>query len=158
MLLKETRKNYNLTIAEAALTCSIPYRTYLRYEKDEKYGNSLKRKALIDSLNEKYEITENKGLLTVDEIKEKCNEVFSELNGKVEFCFLFGSYAKGYANEESDVDLLVSTKITGFDFLSLIEKLRAKLNKKIDLLRLIDQQNNIELISEIMKDGIKIYE
>lgn len=46
------------------------------------------------------------------------------------FCYLFGSYAKNTANELSDVDLLVSTKITGMAFFGLAEKLREALHKK----------------------------
>ena len=81
----------------------------------------------------------------------------SQYKGAVEFCYLFGSYAKGYANEKSDVDLCVSTSLTGLDFFGLIEDIRVALHKKVDLIRFDTLNNNLKLINEIMKDGIKIY-
>ena len=53
---------------------------------------------------------------------------------EIEYCYLFGSYAKGTANDNSDVDLMVKTDISGLKFYDLIEKLREELNKKVDLL------------------------
>ena len=38
------------------------------------------------------------------------------------------------------------------------EKMRERLNKRIDLLKVNQLENNIELLNEILKDGIKIYE
>ena len=32
---------------------------------------------------------------------------------KVQYCYLFGSYAKGKAKEKSDLNLLVNTDVTG---------------------------------------------
>ena len=70
---------------------------------------------------------------------------------------MFGSYAKGKANEQSDVDLLISTNVTGLEFFGLIEELREKLHKKVDLLDDRQLINNLDLLREILKDGIKIY-
>ena len=85
-------------------------------------------------------------------------KVLSKYGKEIKFCYLFGSYAKGYAKENSDVDLCVSTDLTGLRFVGLSGELREELKKKIDLLRLSDIQNNYELINEVMQDGIKIYE
>ena len=41
---------------------------------------------------------------------------------KVQYQYLFGSYAKGNATEGSDVDLLVSTDVRGLKFYGLAEK------------------------------------
>jgi len=70
---------------------------------------------------------------------------------------LFGSYAKGYAKENSDIDLCVSTNLTGLRFVGLSEAIRDVLHKRIDLIRFNNLSDNFELVSEIMKDGIKIY-
>lgn len=158
MNLLEIRQKYGLSQLQAAMSLDIPVRTYIRYEKDDSYGSSLKRKTMILELIDKYEITENKGIITIDYIKQKLNTLFEgEYNGKIEFCYLFGSYAKGYAKEDSDVDLCVSTTLTGLDFAGLSESIRNILNKRVDLIRFNNLQNNLELINEIMKDGIKIY-
>lgn len=157
MDLLELRTKYKLSQIEAAKIVAVPIRTYRRYELDESYGNQIKRNAIISILNEHCKISEDKGVLTIEDIKSTCKEVFDRYSGKVEFCYLFGSYAKGYAKDTSDIDLLISTDITGFEFLELIENLKTNLSKKIDLLRLIDQKDNIDLLNEIMRDGVKIY-
>ena len=76
---------------------------------------------------------------------------------KVQYCYLFGSYAKRKATEISDVDLLVCTEVTGIQFYELIEALRENLKKKVDLLNQEQIRDNFDLINEILKDGIKIY-
>lgn len=157
MGLLELRIRYKLSQIEAAKMVGVPIRTYRRYELDESYGNQIKRNALISILNEHCKITEEKGVLSLEDIKSGCKKVFDRHNDKINFCYLFGSYAKGCAKDTSDIDLLISTDITGFEFLELIENLKTDLSKKIDLLRLIDQKDNVDLLNEIMKDGIKIY-
>ena len=75
----------------------------------------------------------------------------------MEYCYLFGSYAKGTAKQTSDIDLLVSTPLTGMQFFGLIEALREKLNKKVDVINLSSLNDNTELLNDILKNGIKIY-
>ena len=158
MKLKELRNEYNLSQLEAAKILGIPERTYRRYETDDNYGSLIKRKMFINMLNERCEITEEKGLLSVQLIKEKVSALFdNEYAGQIDFCYLFGSYAKGLANEKSDVDLYVSSSLTGLRFVGLIERLRRTLHKKVDLIRSSELNNNIDLVNEILKGGIKIY-
>ncbi len=100
-------------------------------------------------------IDETHGILTVDQIREKCAAVF--IDSKVSYCYLFGSYAKGYATETSDVDLLISGEVSGLQFFGLAESIRSALCKKVDLLDKSQLIQNAELLNEILKDGIKIY-
>ena len=158
MSLRETRESFGISQATAASTVGMPLRTYVRYENDENYGNGLKRQSIVAALNDAYKITETKGLYTIEQIKTKIATVINDkYKGTVEFCYLFGSYAKGYAKESSDVDLCVSTSLSGLKYVGLAESLRIALNKKVDLIRLSDLSNNVGLVNEIMKDGIKIY-
>lgn len=158
MKLKELRNEYNLSQLEAAKIVGVPERTYRRYENDDNYGSLIKRKMFINMLNEHCEINEEKGLLSVQLIKEKVSALFDkEYDGQIDFCYLFGSYAKGLANEKSDVDLYVSSSLTGLRFVGLIERLRQTLHKKVDLIRSSELNNNIDLVNEILKGGIKIY-
>ncbi len=157
MTLKDVRKRNKLSQSAAASTVGMPLRTYVRYENDESYGDPLKRRSIFALLNDRYEITETKGILTIDDIRSGVGEVLSEFGDSVEFCFLFGSYAKGRAQETSDVDLCVSTKLSGFKFVGLSERLRGRLHKNVDLLRLSNLNDNMELINEIMKNGIKVF-
>lgn len=158
MSLKETRINYGLSQKEASLIVGVPVRTFRRYELDEQYGDKFKRIMFINLLDEECEITEDKGLLTIEKIKSLVVALFDDrYQGLIDFCYLFGSYAKGLAKEDSDVDLYVSTSLTGLQFVGLIERLRQTLHKKVDLIRSSELVNNIELVNEIMKSGIKIY-
>ena len=75
----------------------------------------------------------------------------------MKYAYLFGSYAKGRATGKSDVDILVSTSVTGIEFFGLVEELRTELHKKVDVLDNNQLKGNLELTEEILKDGIKIY-
>ncbi|MCQ2743027.1 MAG: nucleotidyltransferase domain-containing protein [Bacilli bacterium] len=157
MTLKDLRKSFKISASNAALSISVPFRTYVRYENDEGYGNPLKRQAMSKALTDLFETTETKGLLSLEEIKDKVDGVLSKHKDDVNFCYLFGSYAKGKATESSDVDLLIDTSLGGLEFVGLIEELRNVLHKEIDLIRLSSQGENVSFLAEVMKDGIKIY-
>lgn len=158
MKLKELRKQYGLSQLQASTFVGVPIRTYRRYETNEDYGDALKRKIFINIINERFEITEEKGLLSIDKIRNIVTNLLNEeYEGQVDFCYLFGSYAKGTPKETSDVDLYVSTSLTGLKFVGLIERLRQVLHKKVDLIRSSELANNVDLLNEIMKEGIKIY-
>lgn len=153
--LKKMRMENKITQKQASELVNVPLRTYARYENDDKYIGSLKYEKMVDILADTFEITEDKGIQKIDTIINIVNEVFKEYN--VDFCYLFGSYAKGKQTETSDIDLCISGEITGLAVFGLVEKLRLGLKKKVDLLRLSEIHNNENLLKEIMKDGIKIY-
>lgn len=155
MTLKELRIFKGLTQEQAAALCSVSLRSYKSYENEKSKANTIKYRYMLTVMEDFNKKDEDHGILSIDEIKEKCAAVFEEYD--ISFCYLFGSYAKGTAKESSDVDLLVSTPLTGLKFFGLTEKLRITLNKKIDLLDMHQIENNPDLLSEILKDGIKIY-
>lgn len=64
---------------------------------------------------------------------------------------------KRQGNTESDVDLLISTGVSGLKFYGLVEEIRVALHKKVDVLNMEQLMDNPELTKEILKDGIKIY-
>ena len=155
MTLKQLRTEKGLTQAECAELLQVSLRTYKRYESDESKISSLKHQYLIQRLNEYGRIDEDHGLLTIEQIKKVCNSIFKDYS--IEYCYLFGSYAKGKETEKSDVDLLVAMPVDGMKFFELVETLREKLKKKVDLLDIAQLNNNPTLVQEILKDGIKIY-
>lgn len=156
MNLFDLRKEYGLSQLKAAEICAIPLRTYVRYENNDNYGDSLKRKAMIAAIKDACEITEEKGILSINQIMKGVRKVISEMyQDTVALCYLFGSYAKGYATDKSDVDLFISTDLTGLAYVGLAEEFHKELHKTIDLVNL--KNANSELVFEVMKDGIKIY-
>ena len=74
----------------------------------------------------------------------------------VQYAYLFGSYAKGRVSETSDVDWLISSTLKGLKIYGMVEELRSKLKKKVDVLDINQLKDNLLLIDEILKDGIKI--
>jgi predicted nucleotidyltransferase len=155
MSIKELRKTLDLTQKEASELVKIPLRTYVNYENDKTKKDSIKYLYIKEKLEEYGLIDEENGILSIEKIKIIVEEVLSYHD--VEYCYLFGSYAKSKATETSDVDLLISTKITGLNFYGLIEELREALHKKVEVITVSSLEENHELINEILKDGIKIY-
>lgn len=155
MTLKELRSSKSLTQKAAAALCCIPLRTYVRYENNPDAEGSLKYQYLVQKISQYGFVDENHGVLSKDDIVRSCNLVFQTY--PVEYCYLFGSYAKGLASETSDVDLLLCTNTTGIKFYGLVERLRETLKKNVDVLEVRQLTNNPELINEILKDGVKIY-
>ena len=155
MTLRELRKNKRITQREAADFLGIPLRTYSNYENDPKKQAGIKYGYMIEKLRAYGYRDEENGILSLEEIRKICSEIFP--NYRVEYCFLFGSYAKGKATPTSDVDLLICSETSGLRFFELVEKLREGLKKKVDALDQRQLTQNPELINEILKDGIKIY-
>lgn len=155
MTLRELRKNKGLTQQQAADFVGMPLRTYSNYENEPKKQTGIKYSYALEKLFTYGLVDEENGVLTLDEIKRVCIDILSKY--PVEYCYLFGSYAKGRATPSSDVDLLVCTTLTGLSFFGLVEELREGLKKKVDVLDQKQIINNFELANEILKDGIKIY-
>lgn len=150
------REEACLTQEEVAEYLQISVRSYRSYENDENKKETPKYRYIFNELEKLTRIDEKTGILSREKIIEKSANIFSKYG--ITYCYLFGSYAKGVAREDSDIDLLISDDVTGLHFYSLIEELRTALKKKIDILDLNQIVDNKELINEILKNGIKIYE
>ena len=155
MTLRELRKNKGITQKEAADFVGVPLRTYSDYENDSKKQTSVKYKYMLEKIYTYGYLDEENGILTIEEIQKICTEILSKYS--VDYCYLFGSYAKGKAKPSSDVDLLIGATISGLKFYGLVEELREALKKKVDLLDQKQLKENFDLTNEILKDGIKIY-
>ena len=155
MELKEIRNEKNMTQSEASKALGVSLRSYKSYENEIEKKSTRKYMYLCETLEKYNQIDEKHGILTLERIREGVNKICSKYN--INFCYLFGSYAKKYAKDESDIDLLVDTDITGLNFYGLVEELRVELKKEVDLIRLKDILNNNDLLKEILKDGVKIY-
>ena len=153
--IKDLRIKNKYTQQQVADLVGISIRSYKSYENDPNKENTIKYKYILQKLEAINYIDENHGILDMETIANKCKEVLSEY--PVNYCVLFGSYAKNKAKEDSDIDLLISSEVKGLKFYEMTEKLRNNLNKKVDVLSLKQLNNNMLLIDEILKDGIKIY-
>ncbi len=153
--IKELRKSLYLSQKEASKLVKIPLRTYINYENDELKKDSIKYHYIKEKLEEYGLIDEEHGLLTIVKIKEITQSVLSDYD--INYCYLFGSYAKQSANERSDVDLLISTSVTGMKFYGLVEELRVQLKKRVEVITLSSLEENPSLLNEILKDGVKVY-
>ena len=153
--LKELRMEKKMTQQEVADLVGISLRSYKSYENDEEKKDTLKYRYMVEQLSKINYIDEEHGVLEVEDIRRKCAKVFA--NYEVNFCYLFGSYAKGKATETSDVDLLISANVKGLVFYGLVEEIRTALGKKVDVLDMNQLKDNLELTEEILRDGIKVY-
>ncbi len=153
--LKDLRLEKRLTQQQVADLVGISLRSYKSYENDETKIATIKYNYIMQKLEEINPIDEEHGIIDIEYIRDRCQKVFEKYD--VDFCYLFGSYAKNKATPTSDVDLLISAKVKGLKFYGLVEEVRTALHKKVDVLDVNQLNNNMELTQEILKDGIKIY-
>ena len=153
--LKELRIEKGMTQKVASALLGLSLRSYITYENDERKKTTPKYRFIMNELEKINPLDEENGVLPVEDIKRICDNVFSEYS--VDFCYLFGSYAKGKAVGKSDVDLLIATETTGLRYYEIAERLREALHKKVDLLDIKQLVGNENLLKVILKEGIKIY-
>lgn len=75
----------------------------------------------------------------------------------ISYCAVFGSFARGEADEDSDVDLLVRfSKPIGWKFYGIAEDLQDVLGKKVDLAT--ENMLNKHIRESVLQDLKVIYE
>ncbi|MDB5207969.1 MAG: hypothetical protein JWR72_3044 [Flavisolibacter sp.] len=101
-------------------------------------------------------------MLTTEQIKQSVSEYFKDK--PVKKVYLFGSYARGEADENSDVDLLVDIdyeKRVGWQYFIWFEELEKILARKTDVVSNVskpEHTSNWRLIERINKDKVLLYE
>lgn len=101
-------------------------------------------------------------MLTIEQIKQTVTDYFKDK--PVKRVYLFGSYARGDADENSDVDLLVDldrSKKVGWTFFSWLEELQSRFQSKIDLISNVDkpeQTTNWGFMQRINREKFLLYE
>ena len=97
-------------------------------------------------------------LYTVPEIQGVLKTVCTDR--RIKRVILFGSYAKGSAHNQSDIDLYLDSgrQITGFDFFELKAKLEDAFRTQIDLLPDRDIVPGSPVEREIMAHGVTVYD
>ena len=82
--------------------------------------------------------------MTVDNIRKALDDII--LKYPIKRISLFGSYADGNANEDSDIDLLIefiSTNVSLFMLYNIKEEIQNKLNKEVDLIHAPIDRNSL---------------
>lgn len=75
----------------------------------------------------------------------------------ISYCAVFGSFARGEATDDSDVDLLVKfSKPIGWRFFGIADELEKALGKEVDLAT--DNMIGKYIRENVMRDLQKIYE
>lgn len=91
----------------------------------------------------------------IEEIAERVRPIAERYGvGRV---YLFGSYARGEATEESDIDLLVDAEnVRGLEFFGLWGDLEDALEKKLDLVteRTVYEQGQDDLLSIKFRNAV----
>lgn len=94
-------------------------------------------------------------IYTPKQIQTLLQPVFSNYN--IKKAVLFGSYAKGQAKKNSDVDILVDSGLKGLAFFGLLEDVTTSLDKNIDLIDVTQVAKNSNIDNEIANTGVLIY-
>lgn len=95
-------------------------------------------------------------IYTMEELKAIIQPLLIEYHA--ESAILFGSYARGEAMAQSDIDLIV---VGGADFhrtsiFGLTEKLYERSGKRVDVFAMGDLKEDSPLLESIERDGIHI--
>lgn len=94
-------------------------------------------------------------MFTVNNIKESINDII--IKYPIKKISLFGSYADGSANEDSDIDLLVeflTSNVSLFMLYDIKDEIESKLHKEVDLIHAPIDENSLIKINKV----IDIYE
>ncbi len=93
---------------------------------------------------------------TISQLKERLVPIFIE--NSVRKAVLFGSYGKGSASKESDIDLLVDSGLKGLSFVGFIEAIRTAVDKDVDVFDITHVEKGSKIDLEIKRTGVLMYE
>lgn len=95
---------------------------------------------------------------SIEDIKNMIYEIL--IHTDVEKAILFGSYAKNEPTENSDIDILIDSKgkMKGLKFFAMIDMIREKFDKDVDVIEKSEINKNSKIEKEIEKTGVVIYE
>ena len=94
---------------------------------------------------------------TIAEIRDVLQPLCSD--PRIKRVILFGSYAKGEAQEQSDIDLYLDSGrlMTGFDFFALKASMEEAFQTDVDVLPDLDISPNSPVENEIKRHGVTVY-
>ena len=93
---------------------------------------------------------------TKDQIKDILTPVFRSYG--IRKAVLFGSYGKGTATTQSDVDLMVDSGLRGLSFMGFLYDIQEALGKEVDLLDITHIIPGSVVDTEIQRTGVPLFE
>lgn len=159
--LKAIRENLGLTQLDISNLIGIPVNTIRNWEQEIRTPSEWTLNLLIDRIlresNEQHTlIDESNSILSFLTIK-KCVSKIAEKYA-IKRIYLFGSYIKGQAKANSDIDLYMESDLYGLEYFEFVEQLRENLKKKVEVLSNKTIREHSKIDEEIKKTGILIYE
>jgi len=151
--IKKLREIFDLTQLELAALLGIPLKSIQNWEQ----GQRIPSPWVIDLIYDRALINKQNKVLTYLEIKKAVKEVASKHD--IKRVYLFGSYAKGLATPNSDIDLYMETNIKDMTHFEIAEEFRQRLlDKKVELFSPMLVIKNSRIDKEIKESGILLYE
>ncbi len=100
----------------------------------------------------------NTKIYSINDIRKMLKDVLKDTD--VEKAILFGSYAKKTPTKDSDIDILIDSngKIKGLKFFAIIEIIREKFDKDVDVIEKSEIDEGSKIEKEIEKTGVVVYE
>lgn len=159
--LKTVRENLGFTQLEISNLIGIPLNTIRNWEQEIRTPSEWTLNLLIDRIlrdsNEQYTVVdESTSILSFLTIKKGVTEIAEKYH--IKRIYLFGSYVKGQATANSDVDLYMESDLYGLEYFEFVEQLRNNLKKKVEVLSNKTVQEQSKIDEEIKKTGVLIYE
>ncbi|MCL2255443.1 MAG: nucleotidyltransferase domain-containing protein [Firmicutes bacterium] len=100
-----------------------------------------------------------KKIYTIEELKEKLTPIFD--SAPVYKAILFGSYARGEANEKSDVDIIIDSRgeLLNFNFFGVMGYSEEAVEKYVDMYEISELLEGSPVLASINNnEGVVIYE
>lgn len=159
--LQSIRKELGYTQEEACKILKKSRRSLQFYENEESQLSNKQEQVyeeLVKGLSDILKRDYSGRIYTVKQIKKIATNVFSK-HKEVQCAYLFGSYSRGEATAESDIDILViAPELLGFAFGGVVYELMEAFGKNVDLLTLESISDNVNFLSQILWKGEKIYD
>lgn len=96
------------------------------------------------------------GTLALDEIKSVVKELLKRYHA--EYALLFGSYARGEATPESDIDIVMigGKNFVPHNIFALAEDLREMTGRDADVFEIREVNTGTPFYESVMREGIRI--
>lgn len=99
-----------------------------------------------------------KQIYSIADIKNKLVTLLAD--GPVKKAVLFGSYAKGNADEKSDIDLLIDSngELNAINFYGVVGQIADAFDVSVDVIERMEVEEDSPVDREIKQTGVVVYD